>query len=197
MVACKTHISLAITELHAKMKYLLSISLLLTWLHQMSLGMTNVELEALKMAGKLVHCLVATNISNKCCMLVPLTVLHHNPPYKANMSEAITLDCNSACGILKWYVNGQEIDKNNSPAVEGMYSGIHINTVCSVNNCHNCGCHTCDKLKNQSTTLSITVNRSLEIQCVIEFPFNNAYYHVVRKMFPIIVPSELTHVKHS
>ena len=40
------------------MKYFLSIAMLLTWLHQMSLGMmTGVELEALKMAGKLVHCL--------------------------------------------------------------------------------------------------------------------------------------------
>ena len=200
VVACKTHISLDITELHAKMKHLLSISLLLTWLHQISLGMTNVELEALKMAGKLAHYLAVTNISNKCCMLVPLTVLHRtDPPYKANMSEALTLHCNSACGILKWYVNEQEINENNSPAVEGMYSGIHINYVCSVSNCHNCRCHTCDKLKNQSTTLSISVNRSLEIQCVIEFPFNNAYYRVVRKMFPIIVPSELTHahVTHS
>ena len=113
------------------------------------------------------------------------------------MSEALTLDCNSACGILKWCVNGMEIDKSNPPAVEGMYSGIHINTVCSVNNCPACGCHTCDTLKNHSTTLSITVNSSLEIQCVIDFPFINGFYRVVRKMFPIIVPSELTHVKHS
>ena len=115
------------------------------------------------------------------------------------MSEALTLECNSSCGILKWYVNEQEIDKDNPPAVEGMYSGIQINHVCSesVNNCPNCGCHTCEKLKNYRTTLSITVNSSLEIQCVIEFPFNNAYYRVVRKMFPIVVPSELTHVTHS
>ena len=112
------------------------------------------------------------------------------------MSEALTLECNSACGILKWYVNEQEINKDNPPAVEGMYSGIHINHVCSVKNCgsRNCGCHTCDQLKNHRTTLSITVNSSLEIQCVIEFPFNSAYYRVVRKMFPIVVPSELTHV---
>ena len=107
------------------------------------------------------------------------------------MFEALTLDCNSACGILKWYVNGLDINKNNPPTVEGMYSGIHINTVCSVNNCPTCGCYTCDQLKNHSTTLSITVNSSLEIQCVIDFPFNNAYYRVVRKMFSIIIPSEL------
>ena len=36
----------------------------------MSLGITNIEQEALKMAGKLVHCLAVTNISNKCCVLV-------------------------------------------------------------------------------------------------------------------------------
>ena len=36
----------------------------------MSLGITSVEQEALKMAGKLVHCLTVNNISNKCCVLV-------------------------------------------------------------------------------------------------------------------------------
>ena len=108
------------------------------------------------------------------------------------MSEALTLNCNSACGFLKWSINGQEIDKDIPPAVEGMYSGIRINNVCSVNNCPACGCHTCDQLKNHSTTLNITVNSSLEIQCVIEFPFNNAYYRVVRKMFSITIPSELS-----
>ena len=36
----------------------------------MSLGITSVEQEAFKMAGKLVHCLAVTNISNKCCVFV-------------------------------------------------------------------------------------------------------------------------------
>lgn len=143
------------------------------------------------------------NANSACAMYKSLLLYEFHADFQeenrfVNSSNNVSLFCQTACGQIKWHINGREVDRESS--LEGHYQVNLLYTRCSEStdpSCPHCHCQNCNDLQSSTTqtlnsTLSLTVNSSMIIDCVSEQRYTTKVC-VLRKRVDIqVIPSELS-----
>ena len=111
-----------------------------------------------------------------------------------NSSDVVPLTCSAICGSITWHVNGQVVKTKS--LFDGHYRINQVSARCSESSspkyCPHCGCNNCNKVtwptvQTYTSTLSLTANKSLIVDCVSEQHYPHRQFSILRKRFNINV----------